>query len=178
MKWESWFYLCSILLSLSAICRTDDSSPLWSMFTILLLMCTEFILRFHYLQLWMFEIAEIFSLQKQGKSIATENEDEGKDDNFSQWRKSSVDWSPNRLERLCLLLLVRNIKDGLALDSLGGPDVLVVEQAGGHVVVQVGGAGVPSNWHCVSYNILTNPDQMFTWYSNTIPKHWLFKFDQ
>ena len=44
--------------------------------------------------------------------------------------------------------------------------MLVVEQAGGHVVVQVGGAGVPSNWHCVSYNILTK--QSNVQYSNTL----------
>ena len=90
----------------------------------------------------MFDFAREFSSYEQCEAVCKENRNDRKDDDLSDGRKRSGYTSPHLLECSCLLLLVVNVKDRFALETLqsafvtlmtrghcylGSSDVLVVE---------------------------------------------------
>ena len=90
------------------------------------------------LELRVLDAAVVLGPQEQREAVGAEGEDQQDEDELPHRGECSRHPGPNLLERPRALLLLLHVEDGLALEPLGGPDVLVVEEAGGDVVVEVG----------------------------------------
>ena len=86
----------------------------------------------------MLDAAVVLGPQEQREAVRAEGEDQQDEDELPHGGECSRQPGPNLLERPRSLLLLFDVEDGLALEALGGSDVLVVEEAGGDVVVEVG----------------------------------------
>ena len=86
----------------------------------------------------MLDAAVVLGPQEQGEAVGAEGEDQQDEDELPHGGECSRHPGPNLLECPWTLFFLLHVEDGLALQPLGGPDVLVVEEAGGDVVVEVG----------------------------------------
>ena len=85
----------------------------------------------------MLDVTEVFLFEEDCQAVTTESQDDDDDQGLRPAAELSLESRPESSECFLFFLSLLHIKDGPALYSLGSSDVLVVEEAGTDVVVEV-----------------------------------------
>jgi hypothetical protein len=99
-------------------------------------------------------LTEVLCCDKQGQSIDEKGKDENKEKSFYNRRKCSGNGLPDCSEcsELCFLFL--EVVDRTATESLSSLYVLIVEEGGGHVTMQVGLVTHYGHWERCDVSVL------------------------
>ena len=86
----------------------------------------------------MFDVTEVFLFEEDCQAVTTESQDGDYDQGLSPAGELSLKSGPESSECFLFFLPLLHIKYWAALKALRSSDVLVVEEAGADVVVEIG----------------------------------------
>ena len=106
------------------------------------------------LQLSVLDPTEVFCSYKQVQSIDEKGKDENEEKSFYDRRKGSGNGLPDFSECSGLCFLLLEVVDRTATESLSSLYVLIVEEGGGHVTMQVGLVTHYGHWERCDVSVL------------------------
>ena len=95
----------------------------------------------------MFDVTEVFLFEEDCQAVTTESQDDDYDQGLSPAAELSLESRPESSECFLFLLPLFHIKYWAALKALRRSDVLVVEQAGADVVMEISPPVIPPYRH-------------------------------
>ena len=100
-------------------------------------------------------MTEVFLFEEDCQAVTTESQDDDDDQGLTPAGELSLQSRPESSECFLLFVSLLNIKDGAALNALGSPDVLVMEEAGTDVVVEISPPVTSAyrHWNVLWYNV-------------------------